>query len=446
VPVPGGRRHTILSWFGQRAVEALALLRTRTARQAFLIAAVNFASAILRFVVTILMAKILSPEGWGNVAVFIALMDVISILCDSGVNATLVRFVAAEADSRATTIFGRCFSIKSANAATLVLVLWVLRRPILENQQFPQELHWLYPVAIAAGVLLSFHSLALSMFQAKQEFGRYSFTYLSVNTVRMLGLGTLLMLGTLTLPAVTASFFSAPAADFALALALLFLTLRRSAALPRPAVSLSAMLLFMAPLALMNAITIGNMRVSNFMLKTLASPEAVANYELAYQIGFVFPLLTSALFTVLLPRVSAMQSRDELRSYRARLLRMYPIVLGMTLAGVLIGPWFIAVVFGAKYAASLAIVRLLIIGFGIHIITQPMSLVFYAVSRPAYLTAIYFAQFAVIVVLNYFFIPRWGGMGAALAVLIATLLAVFAIITLSGWVIRTLPRDPMAAD
>ncbi|HQH27871.1 MAG TPA: hypothetical protein PLP17_10790, partial [Oligoflexia bacterium] len=227
---------------------------------------------------------------------------------------------------------------------------------------------------------------------------------------------------------------------------LLFLTLRRSAALPRPAVSLSAMLLFMAPLALMNAITIGNMRVSNFMLKTLASPEAVANYELAYQIGFVFPLLTSALFTVLLPRVSAMQSRDELRSYRARLLRMYPIVLGMTLAGVLIGPWFIAVVFGAKYAASLAIVRLLIIGFGIHIITQPMSLVFYAVSRPAYLTAIYFAQFAVIVVLNYFFIPRWGGMGAALAVLIATLLAVFAIITLSGWVIRTLPRDPMAAD
>jgi O-antigen/teichoic acid export membrane protein len=214
------------------------------------------------------------------------------------------------------------------------------------------------------------------------------------------------------------------------------MTLRQTADLPKPGVSLKTMLAFMAPLAVMGAITIGNMRVSNFMLKTLASPEAVANFELAYQIGFVFPLLTGAMITVLLPRVSAMESRAELRSYRTRLLRMYPIVIPLTLLGVLVGPWFISLVFGAKYAASLAIIRILIIGFGIHIVTHPMSLVFYAVSRPVYLTAIYLAQFALIVVLNFLFIPRWDGLGAALALLVATLAAVSGIIVVSGWVIR----------
>lgn len=411
-------------------------MRTRTARHASLVAGVNFGSAVMRFFVAIIMAKILSPEQWGNIAVFIAMMDVVSILCDSGLNATLVRFVAAEANARATTVLGRCLSIKTAIAAVLLVVLWILREPILRNQQFPEALHWVYPVAIAGAVFLSFHGLMLSVFQAKQEYGRYCVAYLSVNALRMLGLGMLSVLGMLTLPAITVSFFSAPAVAVVLVFPVVFLTVRRTMGLPRPSATLREMLVFMAPLAVMSAITIGNMRVSNFMLKTLASPEAVANYELAYQIGFVFPLLTGALITVLLPRVSAMESREELQGYRTRLLRMYPIVLPLTLAGMVVGPWFIALVFGAKYAASLAIIRILIIGFGIHIVTHPLSLVFYAVSRPVYLTAIYLVQFVVIVVLNYFFIPRWGGMGAALSVLIATLLAVSAIIWVSGWVIR----------
>ena len=80
-----------------------ALLRTRTVRNLSLLTAVNFVSGILRFLCTILMAKILSPADWGNVAIFISILDVVFILADGGLNATLVRFVAAFPDRRATS-------------------------------------------------------------------------------------------------------------------------------------------------------------------------------------------------------------------------------------------------------------------------------------------------------------------------------------------------------
>ncbi|MEA3366327.1 MAG: oligosaccharide flippase family protein, partial [Candidatus Hydrogenedentes bacterium] len=321
------RGRFILAWFEEIVVDAVALLRTRTARHVSLVATVNVSSALLRFFVTVLMAGILSPVEWGNIAVFIAMMDIVSVLSDSGLNATLVRFVAADAASRTMTIFSRCVTVKLAITFLLLGVLWLFREPILENQQFPVTFHWIYPLAVSAGIFLSFLGLFLSVFQAKQEYGRYSLGYLSVNTFRAVGLGVLLVVGVASLRAVTVSFFCAPVVALVLTLPLVVLTLKRTIGLPRPAAGWKAMLMFMAPLSVMGAITIGNMRISNFMLKTLASPEAVANYELAYQIGGIFPLLTGALIIVLLPKVSAMQSQEELRNYRKRLLRMYWLLL-----------------------------------------------------------------------------------------------------------------------
>ncbi|MFO7973725.1 MAG: oligosaccharide flippase family protein [Candidatus Hydrogenedentota bacterium] len=419
----------------------MGLLRTRTARHASFIAVVNFASAILRFCVTVLMAKILIPAEWGNIAVFIALMDIVSVLCDSGLNATLVRFVAGDTTSRATTVFGRCLTMKAAIAAMLFGVLWALREPIVANQQFPEDFHWVYPLAISAGLFLSFLGLFLSVFQAKQAYGLYSLGYLSVNTLRGVGLAIVVVAGLRSVDAVTVPFFCAPIVALVLTLPLVILTLKPGASLPRPAVSWKTMVAFAAPLSIMGAIAIGNMRISNFMLKTLASPEAVANYELAYQIGFVFPLFTGALITVLLPKVSAMQTQAELGDYRRRLLRMYPIVLSLTLAGMVIGPWFISLVFGTKYAASLPIIRLLLIGFGVHVITHPLGLVFYAVSRPICLAGIYLAQFVVMVSLNYFLIPKWEGIGAALALSVSLLVAAVAVVGISGWVIKNFPHE-----
>ena len=84
-----------------------ALLRTRTVRNLSLLTAVNFVSGILRFLCTILMAKILSPADWGNVAIFISILDVVFILADGGLNATLVSFVAAFPARRAPSVVGR---------------------------------------------------------------------------------------------------------------------------------------------------------------------------------------------------------------------------------------------------------------------------------------------------------------------------------------------------
>ena len=439
----GGGERSILAWFGHRTLETISLLRSQTARDAVLVAVAQLVSAVLRFSVTVFMARLLSPADWGNVAVFIAMVDVFAILGDGGVNATLVRFIAADARARASAVFCKCASLKALICVTLLGILWVLREPILENQRFPDELHWLYPVAMCAAVFVTFHGLMLSVFQAKQEYGRYALGYVAVNTLRVFAFAMLMILGISSLRGITLAFFSMPAVALLLAAPLAFHTLWRRSSAFGPTARISTLLLFMGPVAAINAIMIGNMRISNFMLKALASSEAVANYELACQLGFVFPLLSGALFTVLLPKVSAMQSREELRNYRARLLRIYPAVLPVCLAGVLIGPWFIALVFGAKYVDSLMIVRVLVIAFGIQVLSHPLGLVFYAVSRPGYLTLVHFLQFVVIVTLNWIFIPLWGGVGAAIAMLIAASVTVAAVIAGSGWVIRVREREAL---
>ncbi len=419
-----------------------ALLRTRTVRNLSLLTAVNFVSGILRFLCTILMAKILSPADWGNVAIFISILDVVFILADGGLNATLVRFVAAFPDRLANSVVGRCLGLKALLAAVLLLGLWAFQGPILANQQFPPELHWVYRLSVLSAIALAFHTMSLSIFQAREEYGRYSVSFLTVNIIRASGLALFALLGKDSLHALILLYFSAPFIGLLLVLPFAFTSLRRTASLPPASVQTTDIVAFMLPLAAMNAITIGHMRASSFMLKMLASPEAVANYELAYQVGFALPLVTRAMITVLLPRVSTMKERDELLRYRRRVLRLYVIILPLTIAGVLLAPLFISLVFGEKYAESLDIIRLLILAFGFSVLMPPLGLVFYAVKRPIYLTWVQLLQFAITVVLNYVFIPRWGGAGAAVVMLIATLVSASAIITLSSWVIRNREPDP----
>lgn len=421
----------------------LELLQTRTVRNMSLLTAVNFLSGILRFLCTILLAKILAPEDWGNVAIFISILDVVFILADAGLNATLVRFVAAHPDKRASSVVGRCLGLRILLSAGLFLGLWAFQGPILANQHFPPELHWVYLFSVFSAIALAFHTMSLSIFQAKEEYGRYSVSFISVNLIRVSSLALFALLGKGTLNALILLYFSAPFIGLLLVFPFAAASVRRTASLPPASVKTREIVLFMLPLAAMNAITIGHMRVSSFMLKMLATPEAVANYELAYQIGFALPLVTRAMITVLLPRVSTMKTGDELLRYRGRVLRLYFVILPLTLAGVLLAPLFISLVFGEKYVESLNIIRLLLVAFGLSVLMPPLGLVFYAMKRPIYLTGVQLLQLVITVALNYYFIPRWEGIGAAVVMLIGTLVSAFAIITLSSWVIRRIPEpDP----
>jgi O-antigen/teichoic acid export membrane protein len=167
----------------------------------------------------------------------------------------------------------------------------------------------------------------------------------------------------------------------------------------------------------------------------------LANYELAYQVGFALPLLTHAIFTVLLPRVSAMKDPAELAAYRRQALRLYPLVGVVTLVAVALAPYPLRWVFGEKYAAAVPVLRILVLTFGIHVVSHPLSLVFYNANRPHYLTLIYLVQLVLLTPASLALIPPLGAAGAAWSLLAVTCVSVAAIVTLSGRTVRAMAAE-----
>jgi O-antigen/teichoic acid export membrane protein len=194
--------------------------------------------------------------------------------------------------------------------------------------------------------------------------------------------------------------------------------------LPLSPVTRPEIVKFMGTLALTQIVIIIMIRADVFMLGALANRETVADYTAAFQLAFCFPLVASALFNALLPAVSAMKTASQLAAYRRRLLQLYPAILVATAIGVLVLPFLVSLLFGERYTSAIPILRVLVLAFGIPIIVNPLSLIFYNINKPYYITAIHAGQLAIILPLNYVLIPRLGGLGPACSLLVIYTLSV----------------------
>ncbi len=422
----------------KQAASAAEMLRTPTVFQAGVVFSGTLASAGLRIAVAFSLARALSAREYGLLEIYIAVMDLIALYADSGLHATLVRFMAQNPPEAARRTAGRSLVLKGLLTGLIVLLAALLFPFCRRILSLGEEAPWMYFSAVMAGAFLAANGFALAIMQGRLRYGLYAWQAIVVNLIRIALVGGALALGMRGLLPLSVLFFIAPAAAMLLAAPAARSVLQDAAPgeVHSDGASYGELARFMAPLAALQVIVSTMPYVSKFMLQAMATPVDVANYALAYQLGFIFPLLTGALFTVLLPKVSAMRSADELAAYRRKALRLYPIVMALTLAGVLAGPPVLTLFFGDKYAAAAPILRLMVFCFGLHVVTQPLSLAFYAVGRPHTLTWIYGVQLALLAALCAVLIPLLQGMGAALALTLSTMGAVGAIIVLSGKAIR----------
>lgn len=177
-----------------------------------------------------------------------------------------------------------------------------------------------------------------------------------------------------------------------------------------------------APLALSGLAVIIYMKIDEIMLRQLASVTEVGIYSAATRLTEVWYFIPMALATSLLPAlVRARAAGAEV--YQRQLQRYYDLsatlAYGLSVPVALAAPWLVQLAYGAPFAASTAIVV-------VHIWSSVF--VFIGVARGQWLVnerlqGFYLATTVVGAVLNiglnFFFIPRWGGVGAALATVIS---------------------------
>jgi O-antigen/teichoic acid export membrane protein len=418
----------------------LQLLRTRTFFQASLVLSGNLSSGILRFCVSLILAKVLAVETWGYLVLFMTVMDMGAVFCDSGINPTMVRFMAARGGDNPRGIVARCLQLKAVLCVVVFLGAGALYLPFMRIQHVPDSYFWMYPLVFAGTLGLTFITFGLSVFQGCQEYRWYAPFVPAANILRILVIALLLLADIRSTGALSMAFFITPVVAGLLMLPVVTPVLRRHSTGAAAQVPWRELLHFVWPVALLNILAIAFQRGDIFLLKTLLPPEKsaaeVGYYGLAWQIAFVFPLITTALFTVLLPKVSAMKTAAELRHYRRQVLRIYPLILAVCCLGAAIGPLLLSLIFGDTYAPATPIIRLLTLAFGVNLIFNPLSLVFYAVARPFRITAVYFFLIPLLAALNCFLIPYWGITGAGITAIAVRVTGVFLVILWTGSVIR----------
>lgn len=170
-------------------------------------------------------------------------------------------------------------------------------------------------------------------------------------------------------------------------------------------------------------------KIDEVMLRHMAGAGAVGIYAAATRFTEIWYFIPLALASSLLPALLRARERGA-AEYRARLQHYYDLnagvayVLAVPIA--LAAPWIVRIAYGAEFAASAPIIA-------VHVWSSVF--VFIGVARGQWLInerLQYFYLAATLlgavtnIGLNFCLIPRWGGLGAAVATVISQALA--------GWV------------
>jgi O-antigen/teichoic acid export membrane protein len=174
-----------------------------------------------------------------------------------------------------------------------------------------------------------------------------------------------------------------------------------------------------------------NYRVDILLLQKLSDMKQVGYYSLGVAISDKLWQLPSAIGLVVMSRSANTDDTDRLNRDTAKLLRMsFLIVLVASVLLWLIIPALLPLLFGEKFRPSTDVVRLMLPGILMFVIARILSGRFAGAGEPRLLIRLFVPTLLLNIVLNLIWIPRWGGLGAAMATNVSYTLGALGILIL----------------
>jgi O-antigen/teichoic acid export membrane protein len=155
-------------------------------------------------------------------------------------------------------------------------------------------------------------------------------------------------------------------------------------------------------------------RIDQIMLSNLLGLEKVAIYAVALQFVYFYSLAIQSVSTVLIPKISVFNHRDQVRSF---IMRSFKWILPVSILGALLiypSQIVITLFFGHKYDASLNVYLILSYSMLLTFIFTPISLAVNVFNKTVLIALSGLIQFLVNLFLNLLLIPAYGVNGAAL--------------------------------
>lgn len=186
---------------------------------------------------------------------------------------------------------------------------------------------------------------------------------------------------------------------------------------------------------LSNIITFVNYRVDIFLVNLLLNPVSAGIYVISVSMSEKLWLLSQAVSTVVLPKLSELHAEEEVRRQLtpliARWMLIFVIIVALIFA--MVGPLLITFIFGRDYIGSVAPFLFLLPGIVLANITRVLANDIAARGRPELNMYTSFVVIVVNIAGNLYLIPHLQLSGAAIATTIAYSIQAVLLVFMYAW-------------
>ena len=396
-------------------------------------------AGLLQLTTVVVIARVLGPKGNGQYAMALLLPTMLATLLNLGIGPANVYYLgAAKVDTVSVISAMHRLSLIIITAGVISGGVCIT---LLGKELFPDVPKALLWVALAIFPFALFQAFLSSIFQGLQKFNVFNLILLIQPTVNLIFVLLLLALGITNIEYMLGAYFI----GFVAVVGVGFAKLRTEVLTQPSAANRSGYIRHAVNYGykahLSNILAFVNYRADIFLVNFLINPAATGVYVVAVQLVERLWLLSHAVSTVLLPRLSELSHDEQLRRQVTPIIcrSVFSITLfGAMVLGICSYPLLI-ILFGDDYVVAFEPMLILLPGIvalsGFRVLANDIA----ARGRPE--LNMYFSLIVVAanVIGNIVLVPMYGLRGAAAATSIAYILnlilgmSVYNWLTGNGW-------------
>ncbi len=161
--------------------------------------------------------------------------------------------------------------------------------------------------------------------------------------------------------------------------------------------------------------------VDQALVVRMLAPQMMGTYVVALSLSRILNAFHASVIMVLFPKAVS-QPPETVRNMTGRAARMSTVLTAISGVGIILfGPYLLSMLYGREYTGANAVLRILILEVVLAGATQVLSQAFMALGRPGVVTTLQVIGLLLTVPLVLILVPRYGIVGAGLALLISTI-------------------------
>lgn len=359
-------------------------------------------TAVVGFVYTIILARILGPEQFGVFSAVSALIAIIYSLGDLGIAASLINYIPKLRDKKAILV-STSFWFEVFIAILIMLIFSGFA--IFYEKIVPGSLPSQILIAGILAVNYFFIGYLQGIFTADRRFVEYSLSQIIDAGLKIIIIFFLLNSSRLSIEsAILANVIST-----LISLIYCFSKEKKYINQRFDRNIFNQIFHFAKWIAVTRIFSVFISRIDVILLNLLSGSFEAGIFSAANRITFLFALLVSSLGSVINPRFSGFDDKKKTLIYIKKLFGLIALIAVFMLAASLFAKPIINIVFGDKYTSAIPVFQALtvaMIPFIFSLATTPA--IIYTFNQPRFVARLTVVQVILMVIFEIILIPRFG--------------------------------------